>query len=115
MSNTRCNNCMTKWNSGQVPTITLEDGSQGEGCPTCKTDAYLMDINCEYIPFIVLYRIEPILAMTDAPASTLIYARDSDHAEELLVTHVPDANVVWVYQGNSYTAAYSDYWNSGNT
>lgn len=41
---TRCNNCETVFESDEELIIFLDDNGHGKGCPKCKTDAYLMDL-----------------------------------------------------------------------
>lgn len=46
MSKIRCNNCMRIFNSEEELEL-LKDNEANEfykGCPTCKTDSYLMDL-----------------------------------------------------------------------
>lgn len=61
-------------------------------------------------PFIVLYRIESLMAPADAPFGFKCHAEDGDHAEEQCVDAYPDCDVLWVYEGTDLDAAYVDYW-----
>lgn len=49
--------------------------------------------------YVVLYRIESIMSPMDDPFGFQCYADDFDHAEEQCLNAYPDANVVWVWQG----------------
>lgn len=60
--------------------------------------------------FIVLYRQEEVMTPLDAPFGFSCSADDSDHAEEQCVNAYPDANIVWVWEGNSMKDALDDYW-----
>lgn len=63
--------------------------------------------------YVVLYRIESIMAPTDEPFGFECYADDTDHAEEQCVNAYPDADVVWVYEGigsDDYQDALDDYY-----
>ena len=61
--------------------------------------------------FIVLYRIESMMAPLDAPFGFRCEADAADHAEEQCLNAYPDADVVWIVQTNDYEAALFDYWN----
>lgn len=61
--------------------------------------------------YIVLYRIESLMCVTGSPFAFRCFADDSDHAEEQCVNAEPDADVVWVYEGDNPDDAYSDYYN----
>lgn len=58
--------------------------------------------------FIVLFR-----DVGDGPVSTpLVFhcqADDGDHAEEQCVDAYPDCNVVWVYRGDDWQAAFDEW------
>jgi NAD-dependent SIR2 family protein deacetylase len=43
MATVKCNMCEWQGNEDDLVLFTDEDG-MGKGCPDCKTDAYLMDI-----------------------------------------------------------------------
>lgn len=62
--------------------------------------------------FVVLYVIidEGIL-----PQAFLCQAEDADHAEEQCMDAYPDADVVWVYEGESPQSAYLEYWEEAAT
>lgn len=60
--------------------------------------------------YIVLYRIESIMAPADAPFGFACQADDSDHAEEQCLNAYPDCDVVWVFKGDHADSAYADYW-----
>jgi hypothetical protein len=63
--------------------------------------------------YVVLYRIESIMSVCDAPFGFQCYAEDSDHAEEQCLDAYPDCDVVWVWQGPEGVGirpALEDYW-----
>ena len=60
--------------------------------------------------YIVLYRIESILAPTDPPFGFKCQAEDADHAEEQCIDAYPDGEVVWIWEGDSLHDALADYW-----
>lgn len=60
--------------------------------------------------YIVLYRIESILAPTDPPFGFRCHADNPDHAEEQCIDAYPDGSVVWVWEGDSLADALADYW-----
>lgn len=60
--------------------------------------------------YIVLYREESIMYPGDAPFAFACQADDGDHAEEQCVDANPDADIVWVYEGEMVEEAYADYW-----
>lgn len=60
--------------------------------------------------YIVLYRIESILAPTDPPFGFKCQAEDTDHAEEQCIDAYPDGAVVSVWEGDSLADALADYW-----
>lgn len=63
--------------------------------------------------FVVLYRIESIMAPLDEPFGFQCWADDADHAEEQCANAYPDADVVWVWQGPQNVGmqpALADYW-----
>lgn len=63
--------------------------------------------------YVVLYRIESIMCLTDAPFGFQCYAEDTDHAEEQCQNAYPDADIVWVWQGPEgigMGAALDSYW-----
>lgn len=42
----RCNNCMTEfYDEDDLERIKQDDGIVINGCPICKTDSYLMDLD----------------------------------------------------------------------
>jgi hypothetical protein len=59
--------------------------------------------------YIVLYRIEKIMAPTDGPFGFACHADDEDHADEQCINAYPDADVVWVYEGSVMAKAWADY------
>ena len=61
-------------------------------------------------PYIVLYRIESIQTAFDAPFGFECQADDADHAEEQCLNAYPDADMVWVYEGDDYQDALDDYY-----
>ena len=63
-----------------------------------------------YRSFVVLYRIESIMSPLDAPFGMLVSADNAGHAEEQCINAYPDADVVWVFDGNNYHAALEDYY-----
>ena len=63
--------------------------------------------------FVVLYRIESIMAPLDEPFGFQCWADDIDHAEEQYQHAYPDADIVWVWQGPQGAGmqpALADYW-----
>ena len=61
-------------------------------------------------PYIVLYRIESIMSVLDAPFGFRCLAENSDQAEEQCLNAYPDCAVVWVEVGESYEKALQSYW-----
>jgi len=61
--------------------------------------------------FIVLYRQEEVMTPLDAPFGFACSADDADHAEEQCVNAYPDADAVWVGEGEHMKDALDDYWN----
>ena len=67
--------------------------------------------------YVVLYRIESVMSPLDEPFGFQCYADDTDHAEEQCVNAYPDADVVWVWQGQEGVGmgpALQDYWGDSN-
>lgn len=63
--------------------------------------------------YIVLYRIESIMTALDSPFGFQCWAEDVDHAEEQCLNAEPDADIVWVWQGDEGTgmgAVFADYY-----
>lgn len=60
--------------------------------------------------YIVLYRIESVMAPSDAPFGFPCMADNTDRAEEYCTNAHPDADVVWIVEGSNYQAALNDYW-----
>lgn len=58
---------------------------------------------------IVLYR-NNSLTLLESPFGFACTADDGDHAEEQCLNAEPDADVVWVFEGDSYQAALDDYY-----
>ena len=44
VSECRCNNCMTYFESDDDLIVLDDDGEKYKGCPECKTDGYLFDL-----------------------------------------------------------------------
>lgn len=66
--------------------------------------------------YVVLYRIESIMAPIDAPFGFQCWAEDVDHAEEQCINAEPDAEIVWVWQGKNGVGmkpALEDYYSAG--
>ena len=51
--------------------------------------------------YIVLYRIESIMTPLDSPFGFQCWADDTDHAEEQCINAYPDADIVWLVEGDS--------------
>lgn len=79
--------------------------------------------------YIVLYREESVMCPGDAPFAFACQADDGDHAEDQCLNANPDADIVWVYEGDVWDKrkpkeslfyreramveeAYADYWNN---
>ena len=62
--------------------------------------------------FIILYRIESIMASSDDPFGFACRAGSSDEAEDQFLDNTV-ADIVWVFEGNSYDAALKDYYTVG--
>jgi hypothetical protein len=60
--------------------------------------------------YIVLYRQEEVMTVLDAPFGFACWADDADHAEEQCLNAYPDADIVWVWEGDSMQDALDDYW-----
>ena len=60
--------------------------------------------------YIVLYRREEVMTVLDAPFGFACWADDADHAEEQCLNAYPDADIVWVWEGDSMQDALDDYW-----
>ena len=63
--------------------------------------------------YIVLFRIESIMCATDSPFGFQCWAEDVDHAEEQCLNAEPDADIVWVWEGEEgigMDAALTDYY-----
>ena len=60
--------------------------------------------------YIVLYRIESIMAPCDPPFGFECHADDTDHAEEQCENAYPEAGIVWVSDAATYAAALADYY-----
>jgi hypothetical protein len=68
--------------------------------------------------YVVLYRIESVMTALDAPFGFQCYAEDTDHAEEQCINAYPDADVVWVWQGEEGVGmqpALDDYYAVGES
>ena len=66
--------------------------------------------------YVVLYRIEKIMAPADAPFGFSCSADDTDHAEEQCLNAYPDCDIVWVWEGPEGVGmqpALTDYWTNG--
>lgn len=61
--------------------------------------------------YTVLYRIDSIMSVVDAPLGFICQADDTEHAEEQCLNAYPDCDVVWVWEGDSLQDAWADYWN----
>ena len=59
--------------------------------------------------YMVLYRPDYLL-QTEAPFGFRCEAEDSDHAEEQCENAYPEADIVWVWEGDSLQDALDDYW-----
>ena len=60
--------------------------------------------------FVVLYRIESIMSPLDSPFGMKVSADNAGHAEEQCVNNYPDADVVWVFEGDNYLEAVDDFY-----
>lgn len=60
--------------------------------------------------YVVLYRVESVMAPADPPFGFLCQADDPDHAEEQCVNAYPDCDVVWISVTETYETALKDYW-----
>ena len=63
--------------------------------------------------FVVLYHIKAIQSPAEQPFGFQCYADDADHAEEQALNAYPDAEIVWVWQGEEGTGmqpAINDYY-----
>ena len=60
--------------------------------------------------YIVLYRQEEVMTVLDAPFGFACWADDADHSEEQCLNAYPDADIVWVWEGDSMQDALDDYW-----
>lgn len=63
--------------------------------------------------YIVLYRIETIMAPADIPFNFLCKANDGDHAEEQCINAYPNCDVVWVSETDDPQRALADFWIAG--
>lgn len=59
--------------------------------------------------YIVLYRPDFLLP-TEAPFGFRCEAEDTEHAEEQCQNAYPDADIVWIAEGDSLQLALEDYW-----
>lgn len=57
---------------------------------------------------IVLYR--DSLKYYEHPCAFICEADDANHAEEQLENAYPDADIVWVHEGEYIEDAYAEYW-----
>ena len=60
--------------------------------------------------YVVLYRIESIMTPLDSPFGFQCWADDTDHAEEQCINAYPDADIVWLVEGDSMQDALDDYY-----
>lgn len=60
--------------------------------------------------YLVLYRIESVMAPSDAPFGFRCHAEDVDHAEEQCVDAYPDCGIVWVADTDDYEEALKQYY-----
>lgn len=58
--------------------------------------------------YIVLYR-DDSLEPCEAPFAFVCEADDANHAEEQLENAYPDADIVWVHEGEYIEDAYAEY------
>lgn len=65
--------------------------------------------------FMVLYRIESIMAPADPPFLFKCWADNGGHAEEQCINTYPGCDVVWVVEGGNSQGALDDYFGSGDT
>ena len=68
--------------------------------------------------YVVLYRHEEVMYPLDAPFGFQCWADDTDHAEEQCLNAYPDADIVWVWQGEhgvGMEPALNDYYNQGES
>lgn len=59
---------------------------------------------------IVLYR-DDSLKHHEHPFAFVCEAENADHAEEQCENAYPDADIVWVHEGEYIKDAYAEYWN----
>lgn len=59
--------------------------------------------------YIVLYRLADNKSI-DPPFGFLCEAEDADHAEEQCENAYADADIVWVWEGDTMADALADYW-----
>lgn len=60
--------------------------------------------------YIVLFRVESIMRPLDTPFAFQCYAEDTEHAEEQCINAYLEADIVWVYKGDTEQDALDDYW-----
>jgi len=62
--------------------------------------------------YVVLYRIDAIMADNDIPFGFECWADNMEQAEEQCVNSEPDGDIVWVFEVDSYNAALNEYYQS---
>lgn len=65
--------------------------------------------------FVVLYRIKPIENPLEQPLGFKCQAENADHAEEQAMNSYPDAEILWLHEGDSDAGmeqALKDYFSS---
>lgn len=60
--------------------------------------------------FVVLYRIDSIMSDLDSPFGMKVSAHNAGIAEEQCINAYPDADVVWVFEGDNYLQAIEDFY-----
>lgn len=96
----------------------MQDRSIEFGHSVLEFNGSLQNQSPKLLNFVVLYRIESIMAPGDAPFGFQCHAEDAEHAQEQCTNAYPDCAVVWTWEGEEgigMQPALDDYYAQGQS